>query len=165
MYLLAFPCKLLEPDGRKKETGAFFCGRVKVGKSGGLEKDQQRNWRSGRQWEHQRQAGSLMGLCPRKAGLSLGPRLVPPRPRSGHTTLPTPTCPQLPMNGNPTHTPLRLPGLKSSAVNKWTPPCKRLQMPASQGTPDPNAPLFGVGGVDTHVKIGVVNRCMPGSYF
>ena len=40
MYLLAIPC---EPDRRKKETGVFFCGRVKVGRSGGLEKDQQRD--------------------------------------------------------------------------------------------------------------------------
>jgi len=80
MYLLAIPYELLEPDGRKKETGAFFWGRVKIGKSGGLEKDQQRDWRSGRGWESQRQEGSPVGLCPRKAGLSLGPRLVPPDP-------------------------------------------------------------------------------------
>ena len=38
-------------------------------------------------------------------------------------------------------------------------------MPVSQGTPASNAPLVGVGGVDSHVKIRVMNTCMAGSYF
>lgn len=38
-------------------------------------------------------------------------------------------------------------------------------MLASQGAPGPKAPLVGVGGLDSHVKIGVVNSCMAGSYF
>ena len=108
--------------GEKKETGAFFCGRVNVGESGGLEKDKQRDMEKVQRWGRVKDSqpipwpGSPGGaVVPGKAGLSLGSQTGFP-PGSSHVILIAPHLAPSSYEWTPRHAPSRPPGLKSSAV-------------------------------------------------
>ena len=118
--------------GEKKETGAFCCGRVNVGESGGLEKDKQRDMEKVQRWGRVKDSqpipwpGSPGGaVVPGKAGLSLGSQTGSP-PGSSHVILIAPHLAPSSYEWNPPPRPLEASWTKELRCRKWTPPCKIL---------------------------------------
>ena len=106
-----------------------------------------------------------MGLCPRKAGLSLGPRLVPPPTQEWSCQPGHPDLPPASYEWKPHPHPLEASWTKELGCQQAD---TSLQDAVDAGQPGSTwlqcTPNWG-GGVDSHVKISVVNRCMAGSYF